>query len=767
MVKNIYDEPERKPCTPTVSHCAGEDRVAMAKGYLRRHCFTGSDLQIKIAEEYSAALPTANFIARNINLNREFAIAPKKPKKPLEVTFKILPVNECTTPYAPKIKVISQSDPPNFAQSSGKKVHAISFYAWDAESGGGSSTFKVWDIPKDYTCEDELGPDWNTGTYYNERDILTYDLTADNEYTKCFGARKGTSSSTQATKYQKAPYRAIIDSEAYLTIDAGQTWYSLPTEDRDGIIRTRGETEEGASVEACLHDDSTSIIDLYPCNSDDSFISSNDAAVVGVPQDNPTQWTWSAEFDAGGRAPGTYHIGVRAEDILGNTANRITSVNIPRINPTAPNDLLNRHPHAPGEIPQAPQAPINPTTDPPPSYPPPDPTVDPPRQPRDPRIFTDPARQTDGLKNKKTNLIIDCTFGKERDKEGNLIENCDIKHLFELANNIMRLLIWVAITGAGVLIFFKGAKLAISVATKGGDQQARTEVQSALTAILWGLIFILSAYLIVKAGFTLIGYNLGDPFKWDESSLPTIRQQKTTKPQNGTQPSETPRTDTPAPENTTEPAVPEESTPSDSAPEPGTPPPDSPTETPAAPGVPTPPSQGQPNTYTRPANECINKQGNNYECKCIDCVETEVQCKESECKIHTSLEQKLQALRGRVARWRITEAWPPTTGHSNGCHYNGTCVDANFSPKSKDITKIKEFITAAEAVRLGAVYETQDASFAATLRAEDEIEDHNVLRWDDITDPHFSVYDCDAGIVFRGRDPCRAIRERADIAESN
>ena len=117
----------------------------------------------------------------------------------------------------------------------------------------------------------------------------------------------------------------------------------------------------------------------------------------------------------------------------------------------------------------------------------------------------------------KSNLVIDCSFG-EGEKE-----DCGVKHFFQLANNVMKLLLWVAITGAGLLIFYKGTKLAINVFIKGGHQQARQEVQSALRATLIGLLFILGAYLLVKAGFDIIGYNLngGDPFKWNESSLPT------------------------------------------------------------------------------------------------------------------------------------------------------------------------------------------------------------------------------------------------------
>ena len=117
----------------------------------------------------------------------------------------------------------------------------------------------------------------------------------------------------------------------------------------------------------------------------------------------------------------------------------------------------------------------------------------------------------------KSNLIIDCSFGEDGKK------NCGVQHVFQLSNNVMKLLLWIAITGAGLLIFYKGTKLTINVFIKGGHQQARQEVQSALRATLIGLLFILGAYLLVKAGFDIIGYNLngGDPFRWNESSLPT------------------------------------------------------------------------------------------------------------------------------------------------------------------------------------------------------------------------------------------------------
>ena len=304
----------------------------------------------------------------------------------------------------------------------------------------------------------------------------------------------------------------------------------------------------------------------------------------------------------------------------------------------------------------------------------------------------------------QSNLIIDCSFGESGK------EDCGVQHFFKLANNVMRLLLWVAVTGAGLLIFFKGAKLAISVATKGGHQQARKEIQDALKATLWGLLFILGAYLIVKAGFDIIGYNLndGDPFKYDEQSLPT-------------------------------PGISRSST--------SPPPKDPPANNPSPPSTGNPPTPGQtgPTNTSPPQTEtaqCVRVGGGTAPCTCTDCTTPTGIAFKNNKKMHNTLATKLANLKGKIASpsWVVTEAWPTTSGHSGQCHYVGTCVDVDFNSAYSD-EDIKLFIQKAREVGLLAVFETRSETTASRLIGSG-IPSNNVLRWDTITGDHFSVYDC-------------------------
>lgn len=115
-------------------------------------------------------------------------------------------------------------------------------------------------------------------------------------------------------------------------------------------------------------------------------------------------------------------------------------------------------------------------------------------------------------------LIVDCGFGKGE-------KTCEIRHLFDLANRIIKLLLWVAVTGAGIVIFWKGVKLATNIFWPGGYNTARDDFQKSMKGVLTGLFFILSAYLIVKAGFDIVGYQLNDgkPFVLDSTTSGPVR----------------------------------------------------------------------------------------------------------------------------------------------------------------------------------------------------------------------------------------------------
>ena len=307
-----------------------------------------------------------------------------------------------------------------------------------------------------------------------------------------------------------------------------------------------------------------------------------------------------------------------------------------------------------------------------------------------PDKFSVRIRSNDVVEESK--LIIDCTFSNEEDAEGNPENQCGIKHLFQLANNIMKLLLWLAVTGAGILIFYKGAKLAIHL-TQGGQQKVRGEVQNALKAVAFGLIFILSAYLIVKAGFDIIGYNLndGDPFKWDESALPT-------------------------------PEVPEPAKAS---------PPRNP-NTPTDPNTPGDTDPQQPTTPQSPLQNCPGCQTKTTSITGVDFKPNRSMCTNrnnqdttkfgknnpgvnptSDCWVSAGLGIKLQELAQQSsAKWRVTEACPPTITHQNNCHKptNCTCVDANFTSTTANAENIVAFIVAAKNSGLKAVYEVKSRS---------------------------------------------------------
>ena len=296
----------------------------------------------------------------------------------------------------------------------------------------------------------------------------------------------------------------------------------------------------------------------------------------------------------------------------------------------------------------------------------------------------------------ESGLIIDCSFG-----EGN---DCGVEHLFELANNVMRLLLWLAITGAGILIFFKGAKLAINVFVKGGDQQARKEVQDALKAVLFGLMFILSAYLIVKAGFNIIGYDLGDPFKWNESDLPDAQYRQPG--QQGT--SGQPPADSNGGGNT-----------------------------------------GQPDDDPQPSGDFpkIKDSGIPHKTPSLN------GCKGSECFVAQGLFGKLNSLRTATSvSWWVTESCPPTVTHRHTCHRTEhcDCVDINFRIANTNNSKhnptqeeVRDFIRDMESVGLYAVYEIPNSGTYTNLRTAIPVQNINggkVIHIN-VPKPHFSVYE--------------------------
>jgi hypothetical protein len=153
-----------------------------------------------------------------------------------------------------------------------------------------------------------------------------------------------------------------------------------------------------------------------------------------------------------------------------------------------------------------------------------------------------------------------------------------------------------------------------------------------------------------------------------------------------------------------------------------------------------------------------NLAGNLKVDDCIDCTDIDPNITTKNGKqVSQNLAAKLIVLNQKLAAknitgWRVTEAMPRTQHHSNTCHYNGTCIDANFNPvpdpKTHGLpepTYIRSFIDAAQEAGLRAQYEVGTTTQKDYLTAEgfSAGRGNDFLKVNGITAPHFSVY-CDS-----------------------
>lgn len=121
------------------------------------------------------------------------------------------------------------------------------------------------------------------------------------------------------------------------------------------------------------------------------------------------------------------------------------------------------------------------------------------------------------------------------------------------------------------------------------------------------------------------------------------------------------------------------------------------------------------------------------------------------CRIDPLLNSRLVSLNNSLSNrpapqrslsLEVTESYPPTRAHVASCHYNGTCVDANFADRSaaSNSQNIKSFIEAASSSNLRAVYEVSTESRAAQIRTQAGLSNSQVIVVPGITGEHFSVY---------------------------
>ncbi|MDD5290509.1 MAG: pilin [Patescibacteria group bacterium] len=101
--------------------------------------------------------------------------------------------------------------------------------------------------------------------------------------------------------------------------------------------------------------------------------------------------------------------------------------------------------------------------------------------------------------------------------------------------------------------------------------------------------------------------------------------------------------------------------------------------------------------------------GCNYCAACENCTTLTIPTKNGT-QLTAPLAQKLANAFSQKNNWRVTEAWPPSQGHADSCHYNGMCADINFSNGSKDPTEVKELFDILTAAGLNATYESDDCS---------------------------------------------------------
>lgn len=108
---------------------------------------------------------------------------------------------------------------------------------------------------------------------------------------------------------------------------------------------------------------------------------------------------------------------------------------------------------------------------------------------------------------------------------------------------------------------------------------------------------------------------------------------------------------------------------------------------------------------------------------------------------------KLVALNSRLATanivWEVTEAYPPTTNHSNSCHGNGTCVDAAIrnlpgTPQA-DAVMINRFLVEAKTSGARLVEYEVPNDAARTVLINAGVRSAQIRTVAGVA-PHFSIY---------------------------
>ena len=110
--------------------------------------------------------------------------------------------------------------------------------------------------------------------------------------------------------------------------------------------------------------------------------------------------------------------------------------------------------------------------------------------------------------NEKTGLIVDCEFS-----------DCNFNHFFELANIIVKVIIWIAGVGFFLVVLWSGTLIALNGLIFDGDFQNQVnKAKKMLRISIIGILLTLGAYLIVDFGFKALGYRYDEPFNFIEQT---------------------------------------------------------------------------------------------------------------------------------------------------------------------------------------------------------------------------------------------------------
>ncbi len=126
-----------------------------------------------------------------------------------------------------------------------------------------------------------------------------------------------------------------------------------------------------------------------------------------------------------------------------------------------------------------------------------------------------PSDAIDPIPSEGEGLVVDCGFPGQNDGDG-----CKISHLFTLANKILKVIIWFATIGFVLVIVWSGVRMSINVFW-GGPEAVTSAAKKHIGWSAFGLILVLSAWLIVKFAFAALGYRYGSPFSVPEPSTTT------------------------------------------------------------------------------------------------------------------------------------------------------------------------------------------------------------------------------------------------------